>query len=76
MKQVVRQLFDDLGEYKEFCRIYGRVFNERHLYNTRSPYNDFLKWKESGKVRWWPGYWDDRKPRQYNNKHKHYNKQN
>ena len=50
MKEAVKKVFDDLDEYRDFCRIYGRVFNEAHLYKERTPYDDFLKWKDTGKV--------------------------
>lgn len=56
MKKAVEQIFDDLEEYKNFCRQYGRVFDEAHLYKERSPYSDFLRWKESGQAHYWPGY--------------------
>ena len=56
MKEAVKKVFDDLDEYRDFCRIYGRVFNEAHMYKERTPYDDFLKWKDTGKARYWPGY--------------------
>ena len=56
MKDAVKQIFNDLDEYRDFCRIYGRVFNEAQLYKEKTPYEDFLKWKDTGKARQWPGY--------------------
>jgi len=56
MKKAVSQIFDDLDAYRNFCREFGRVFDEAHLYKEKSPYTDFLRWKESGKARYWPGY--------------------
>ena len=32
----VVQIFDDLDGYRDFCRIYGFVFNEADLYNKKS----------------------------------------
>ena len=32
----VNQIFDDLDNYRDFCRSHGYKFNEADLYNTRS----------------------------------------
>jgi hypothetical protein len=32
----VNQIFNDLGEYLEFCKDYGYKFDENDLYSTRS----------------------------------------
>lgn len=56
MKPAVKQIFKDLDQYRDFCRQFGRVFDEAHLYKEKSPYSDFLRWKETGKARYWPGY--------------------
>jgi hypothetical protein len=32
----IKQVFDDLDKYRDFCRDYGYRFNEADLYNTRS----------------------------------------
>lgn len=32
----IDQIFDDLDKFKDFCREYGYVFNERDLYSQRS----------------------------------------
>ena len=70
MSEELVTLFNDLDEYRDFCRTYGRVFNEAHLYNKvyrkkKTPYEDFMKWKETGKARYWPGYQPDFKPSFY-----------
>jgi hypothetical protein len=31
----VRQIFEDLEKYKEFCVDYGYVFDEAHLYDMK-----------------------------------------
>lgn len=31
----VRQIFEDLEKYKEFCVYYGYVFDESHLYDMK-----------------------------------------
>jgi hypothetical protein len=51
MKPEVTNIFDELDKYREFCQDYGFVFNEAHLGNERSPYNDYLKLKNRG---WFP----------------------
>ena len=68
MKEAVEKVFNDLDEYRDFCRIYGRVFNEAHLYKERTPYDDFLKWKDTGKARQWPGYPFNQYKKRYDNK--------
>ena len=68
MKEVVKQIFNDLDEYRDFCRIYGRVFNEAHMYKERTPYDDFKRWKDTGKARQWPGYPFNQFKKRYDNK--------
>ena len=43
MKPEVDQIFDDLELYGRFCRDYGYVYDENHLYDTRTSYNEFVK---------------------------------
>ena len=41
---VVDKIFDDLDSYRDFCRDYGYVFNERDLYTQKSYiYRQYLK---------------------------------
>ena len=42
MKPEVRNIFEDLEVYRQFCVDYGYTFDERHLYNERSPYGEFI----------------------------------
>lgn len=51
IKPEVNQIFDDLDNYKRFCQDYGYVYDERHLYNERSPYGEFVKMTK-GKEPW------------------------
>jgi hypothetical protein len=45
----VNQIFDDLEDYLDFCRLYGYRFNEADLYNMQSyPFQQFNK-KRNGK---------------------------
>ena len=48
IKPEVDKIFNDLDLYRKFCVEHGHFFDERHLYNERSPWGDFLR-KESGK---------------------------
>lgn len=48
MKPEVNQLFDDLDKYRAFCVEYGHVFDEKHLYNEKTPWGDFQR-LQSGK---------------------------
>jgi hypothetical protein len=47
----VRQLFDELENFLEFCRDYGYRFNEADLYNFKSyayqQYNKFAQGKNA-----------------------------
>lgn len=43
-KPEVTRIFDELESYKRFCVEFGFVYNEAHLGNDHSPYNDFRKW--------------------------------
>ena len=76
MKETVTQIFNDLEEYLNFCREYGRVFNEAHLYKERTPYDDFVKWKGTGKARQWPGWPFNRKKYDNNRERKRPNYRN
>jgi hypothetical protein len=47
----VRQIFEDLEQYLDFCRSYGYKFNEGDLYNWKSyayqQFNKFLQGKNA-----------------------------
>jgi hypothetical protein len=44
MKPEVRDIFEDLDNYRKFCIDFGYIFDEDHLYNERnSNYNEYLK---------------------------------
>jgi hypothetical protein len=36
IKTNIKQVFEDLDRYRNFCREFGYRFNEADLYNTRS----------------------------------------
>jgi hypothetical protein len=41
MKPEVAQIFEDLERYRDFCVKYGYPYDERHLYNTNTPWGEF-----------------------------------
>jgi hypothetical protein len=45
MKPEVTKIYDDLDSYREFCVTYGYVFNEAHLYNSKTPWGEFERVK-------------------------------
>jgi len=49
MSEAVDKIFDDLDNFKDFCRDYGYRYNEKDLYNWKSyawqQYNKFLNGK-------------------------------
>jgi hypothetical protein len=48
----VRQIFEDLEEYLNFCRRYGYKFNESDLYNWKSyAYQQFNKYMQGKNVK-------------------------
>lgn len=50
MKDQLIKIFDDLDNYRNFCREYGFVFNEANLYRADSPYGQYLRWKRGERV--------------------------
>jgi hypothetical protein len=45
----VVKIFDDLDQFRDFCRFEGHVFNEGDLYNKRSRiYREFEAYKANG----------------------------
>jgi len=49
MSDTINKIFDDLDNFKEFCRDYGYRYNEKDLYNWKSyawqQYNKLLNGK-------------------------------
>jgi len=43
MKPEVKNIFEDLENYHQFCKNFGYVYDERHLYNERTPYGEYVK---------------------------------
>ena len=48
MNPVVNKVFNDLEDYKNYCRFEGKVFNEADLYKKESPnwqaYQKYKNW--------------------------------
>ena len=43
----VNQIFDDLEDYRNFCRLYGYKFDEAELYSNRSfAFRQFTKYMQ------------------------------
>jgi hypothetical protein len=52
MKPEVKDIFEDLENFYQFCRDYGYEFDESHLYHERRPaYAEFVKMKK-GREPW------------------------
>lgn len=50
MKDQMTKLFDDLDNYRNFCREYGYVFNEAHLYKGDTPWGQYSRWRRGDRV--------------------------
>lgn len=45
------RIFEDLEQYKRFCKEFGWYFNEADLYNKQSEgYNEFCRFKEGTRI--------------------------
>ena len=53
-KEAIKKVFDDLDAYRAFCVQFGWVYNEKDLYNPRTPWGFFIKWKQGDRV---PNNW-------------------
>ena len=49
-KDAIRKTFDDLDNYRDFCRQFGWVFDEKDLYKVNSPWGFYSKWKQGERV--------------------------
>ena len=45
------QVFDDLDAYRDFCREFGHVFDEAHLYKHNTPWSYFHRYKQGRPAR-------------------------
>lgn len=46
----INEIFDELDAYRDFCREFGHVFDEAHLYNFKSPYGQFERYRKGQRV--------------------------
>jgi uncharacterized iron-regulated protein len=46
----IQKVFDDLDAYRNFCREFGHVFNEAHLYNATSPYGQYQRYRSGQRI--------------------------
>lgn len=52
----INVIFDDLDKYRDFCREFGYVFNEAHLYNSKinggqyTPYSQYERWRKGHRI--------------------------
>lgn len=50
MKDQMTKIFDDLDNYRNFCRDYGYVFNEAHLYKGDTAWGQYSRWRRGDRV--------------------------
>lgn len=48
--QTVSRIFNDLDGYRNFCIDYGHVFNEADLYKSRTPWDQYQRWRSNKAV--------------------------
>lgn len=46
----IHQIFDELDAYRDFCRDYGYIFDEKDLYRRNTPYGQFERAKRGDYV--------------------------
>jgi hypothetical protein len=46
----IQKIFDDLDTYRNFCKEFGFVFNEAHLYNPTSPYGQYQRYRSGQRI--------------------------
>jgi len=46
----INKIFDDLDIYREFCKEFGHVFNEAHLYNTTTAWGQYERYRKGQRV--------------------------
>jgi hypothetical protein len=46
----IRRVFEDLDNYRDFCRDFGYVFNEKHLYSPNTPYGQYTRYKSGQRI--------------------------
>jgi hypothetical protein len=46
----INKIFDELDTYKEFCKEFGHVFNEAHLYDSRTSWGQYERYRRGQRV--------------------------
>ena len=46
----INKIFDDLDTYRNFCKEFGYVFNEAHLYDGKTPWGQFDRYKRGQRI--------------------------
>jgi hypothetical protein len=46
----INKIFDDLDSYRDFCREFGYVFDEKHLYDPRTSYSQYERYKKGQRI--------------------------
>lgn len=48
--KLVSKVFDDLDAYRDFCRDFGYIFNEKDLYKRNTAYGQYERHRRGDKV--------------------------
>lgn len=48
--KLVNKVFDDLDAYRNFCRDFGYVFNEKDLYKRNTVWSQYERFKRGDRV--------------------------
>jgi hypothetical protein len=46
----INRIFDELDAYLEFCKEFGFVYNEKDLWNYKSPYGLFDRYRKGHRI--------------------------
>ena len=46
----VMKIFDELDSYLAFCKEFGYVYNEKDLWNFKSPYGQFDRYRRGHRI--------------------------
>ena len=46
----INKIFDDLDVYRAFCVEFGCIFDEKNLYDSRSPWGQYDRYKRGHRV--------------------------
>lgn len=46
----IKRVFDDLDAYRDFCREFGYVFDEKHLYNSTKAWGQYERYRKGQRI--------------------------